>query len=101
MLALLMMMINGMPLFAAGLWLGAGIALSIWTFGRWRPWWQGLSTWFGGAFAGHAVGFLGLTRGNAAALSFVAVFFLVGVFLLWLGFRTLKKRDGAPPIETR
>jgi hypothetical protein len=92
-LALLMMLINGVPLFAAGLWLGAGIALLLWTFGRHRPWWQGIVTWIGGAFAGHAVGFLGLTRGVAAGLLFVAVFFLIGVALLWLGFRKLKKRD--------
>ena len=92
-LATLMMAINGAPLLAAiTLWLGTAIAMLIWALGRPRRWWQGVATWFGGGFAGYTIGLLPLVQSSSAGLSFVAVFFLVGVGLLWLGFKRFKKQ---------
>jgi len=101
-LAALMIVINGPPLLAAvTLWLGTAIALLIWTFGRPRRWWQGVATWFGGGFAGYALGFLPLALQTFAGLSFVAVFFLIGVGLLWLGFKRFKKQPGTAADEAK
>jgi hypothetical protein len=99
-LALLMMVINGVPLLAAvTLWLGAALSMLIWTFGRPRRWWQGVAAWFGGGFAGYAIGFLPLALPSFAGLSFVAVFFLIGVVLLWLGFRRFKKQPAGTTVQ--
>lgn len=91
-----MMVINGVPgLFAITLWLSAGIAIFVWALGPPRRWWQGVAAWFGGALAGHSVGFLPLTPPTAAGISIVVVFFAMGIALVWLGFRTLKRAHGA------
>jgi len=92
-----MIVINGGPgVFAVTLWLGTAAALGTWTFGRPRPWWQGVAAWFGGGFVGYAIGFLPVALPAPGGIWVVAVFFLLGVGLLWLGFRTLKASHHSP-----